>query len=83
MNNNNLTKKPVTSVKSKITPNIQKTDRTKRLLTNSFSNYQPVPVSEVTAGALQIWRTLPEKIRQDPSLASFRQEHERLGLGGN
>ncbi|XP_026470190.1 P protein-like, partial [Ctenocephalides felis] len=36
---------------------------------------------EVTAGALEIWRTLPEKIRQDPSLASFRQEHERLGLG--
>ncbi|XP_055837397.1 P protein isoform X2 [Episyrphus balteatus] len=36
---------------------------------------------EVTEGALQIWRTLPEKIRQDPSLASFRQEHERLHAG--
>ncbi|KAH8374295.1 hypothetical protein KR200_005773 [Drosophila serrata] len=34
--------------------------------------------SEVTEGALQVWRTLPERIRQDPSLASFRQEHERL-----
>ncbi|KPU74378.1 uncharacterized protein Dana_GF21545, isoform B [Drosophila ananassae] len=33
---------------------------------------------EVTEGALQVWRTLPERIRQDPSLASFRQEHERL-----
>ncbi|XP_055916985.1 P protein isoform X2 [Eupeodes corollae] len=36
---------------------------------------------EVTEGALQIWRSLPEKIRQDPSLASFRQEHERLHAG--
>lgn len=34
--------------------------------------------NEVTEGALQVWRTLPERIRQDPSLASFRQEHERL-----
>ncbi|XP_073825209.1 OCA2 melanosomal transmembrane protein hoepel1 isoform X3 [Musca autumnalis] len=33
---------------------------------------------EVTEGALQVWRALPERIRQDPSLASFRQEHERL-----
>ncbi|XP_055713012.1 P protein isoform X1 [Phlebotomus papatasi] len=40
---------------------------------------------EVTEGALQVWRALPEKIRQDPSLASFRQEHERLhgGLPGD
>lgn len=37
--------------------------------------------SEVTEGALQVWRALPEKIRQDPSLASFRQEHERLHGG--
>ncbi|XP_036328822.1 P protein isoform X2 [Rhagoletis pomonella] len=33
---------------------------------------------EVTEGALQVWRALPERIRQDPSLASFRMEHERL-----
>uniref|UniRef100_A0A1B0AT72 Uncharacterized protein n=1 Tax=Glossina palpalis gambiensis TaxID=67801 RepID=A0A1B0AT72_9MUSC len=33
---------------------------------------------ELTEGALQVWRALPERIRQDPSLASFRQEHERL-----
>ncbi|KAL9922888.1 OCA2 melanosomal transmembrane protein hoepel1 isoform 2-T2 [Glossina fuscipes fuscipes] len=33
---------------------------------------------EVTQGALQVWRGLPERIRQDPSLASFRQEHERV-----
>lgn len=39
--------------------------------------------SEVTEGALQVWRALPERIRQDPSLASFRQEHERLHGGKN
>ncbi|EDW29020.1 GL19493 [Drosophila persimilis] len=38
---------------------------------------------EVTEGALQVWRTLPERIRQDPSLASFRQEHERLHGDGD
>lgn len=37
--------------------------------------------SEVTEGALQVWRALPERIRQDPSLASFRMEHERLHGG--
>jgi hypothetical protein len=42
------------------------------------SNYSVVSLSEVTEGSLQIWRTLPETIRQDPSLASFRQEHERI-----
>lgn len=40
--------------------------------------YSSISLSEVTEGALMIWRALPEKIRQDPSLASFRQEHERL-----
>lgn len=43
-----------------------------------YSTYSVVSLSEVTEGALQVWRALPEKIRQDPSLASFRQEHERL-----
>lgn len=44
----------------------------------STSNYSVISLSEVTEGSLQIWRALPEKIRQDPSLASFRQEHERI-----
>ncbi|KAL5281356.1 OCA2 family protein [Megaselia abdita] len=35
-------------------------------------------VNEVTEGALEIWRNLPERIRHDPSLATFRQEHERI-----
>lgn len=42
------------------------------------SNYSFVSLSEVTEGSLQVWRTLPPNIRADPSLASFRQEHERL-----
>ncbi|XP_065083559.1 P protein-like isoform X3 [Ochlerotatus camptorhynchus] len=37
----------------------------------------PAP-NQVTEASLEIWRTLPAAIRQDPSLASFRQEHERL-----
>lgn len=40
-------------------------------------SYSIVSLSEVTEGSLQVWRALPEKIRQDPSLASFRQEHDR------
>lgn len=42
------------------------------------SVYSLVSLSEVTEGALEVWRGLPEIIRHDPSLASFRQEHERL-----
>lgn len=42
------------------------------------NSLQYVQKNEVTEGALQVWRTLPERIRHDPSLASFRQEHERL-----
>ncbi|XP_055643954.1 P protein isoform X2 [Toxorhynchites rutilus septentrionalis] len=37
----------------------------------------PTP-NQVTEASLEIWRALPAAIRQDPSLASFRQEHERL-----
>lgn len=34
--------------------------------------------SEVTEGALKVWRSLPDSIRIDPSLAIIRQEHEKL-----
>lgn len=40
-----------------------------------------VPISEVTEASLELWRTLPPKIRQDPSMVSFQQvdlEHARL-----
>ncbi|KAG4069760.1 hypothetical protein HA402_003201 [Bradysia odoriphaga] len=36
------------------------------------------PSSEVTEGALKVWRSLPDMIRGDPSLAIIRQEHEKL-----
>lgn len=47
------------------------------LLSNS-STYSILPISEVTSGAVEVWANLPDEIRQDPSLASFRQEHERI-----
>ncbi|XP_059617540.1 P protein-like isoform X2 [Phlebotomus argentipes] len=37
--------------------------------------------SDVTEGSLQVWAGLPPKIRQDPSLASFQMEHNRLHGG--
>lgn len=63
-------KRKAKSKKPKIQP-YKKRDRSK-------STFSIISLSEVTEGALQIWRTLPEKIRQDPSLASFRQENERI-----
>lgn len=47
-------------------------------LKKSKSTYSIVSCSEVTEGALEVWRGLPEIIRDDPSLASFRQQHEKL-----
>lgn len=35
-------------------------------------------ISEVTQGSVEVWATLPDGIRQDPLLAIFRQEHERI-----
>lgn len=37
-----------------------------------------VPLSEVTEASLKVFRQLPGKIRHDPSMVSFQQEHERL-----
>lgn len=45
-----------------------------------------VPISEVTEASLELWRTLPTKIRQDPSMVSFQQvelEHSRLNGDDN
>ncbi|XP_058453934.1 P protein-like isoform X2 [Malaya genurostris] len=40
--------------------------------------------SEVTEASLELWRTLPSKIRQDPSMVSFRQvELEQARLHGD
>lgn len=43
------------------------------------SNYSVVSLSDVTEESLEVWRGLPEKIRDDPSLASFRRKHENQG----
>lgn len=37
-----------------------------------------VSPDDVTEGTLQVWRTLPSKIRQDPSLLPFQVENERV-----
>lgn len=42
------------------------------------SNYSVVSLSDVTEESLEVWRALPEKIRDDPSLASFRQKNENI-----
>lgn len=42
------------------------------------SNYSTVSLSDVTEESLEVWRALPEKIRQDPSLASFRKKNENV-----
>lgn len=47
-------------------------------LRSNASTYSILPISEVTQGAVEVWANLPDEIRQDPSLASFRQEHERI-----
>lgn len=47
-------------------------------LRSNASTYSILPISEVTSGAVEVWANLPDEIRQDPSLASFRQEHERI-----
>lgn len=47
-------------------------------LRSNASTYSILPISEVTQGAVEVWANLPDEIRQDPSLISFRQEHERI-----
>jgi hypothetical protein len=42
------------------------------------SNYSVVSLSDVTDQSLEVWRGLPQEIRTDPSLASFRKKHEKL-----
>jgi len=42
------------------------------------SNYSLVSLSDINEKSLEVWRGLPEEIRQDPSLASFKKKHERI-----
>lgn len=59
--------------KDGILSRIKFTDPLKR----ARSTYSIVSISDVTEGALEVWRGLPEIIRQDPSLASFREQNEK------
>lgn len=47
-------------------------------LRGNASTHSILPIGEVTHGAIEVWAALPEKIRQDPSFSSFRQQHERI-----
>lgn len=58
--------------------NINAKDSMQTGLRSNASTYSILPISEVTQGAVEAWATLPHEIRQDPLLASFRQEHERI-----
>ena len=42
------------------------------------SNYSVLSLSDVTEESLEVWRGLPEEIRADPALASFRKKHEKI-----
>lgn len=42
------------------------------------SLFNLVDPNQITEQSLQVWRELPEQIRQDPSLASFQIENDRL-----
>ena len=44
----------------------------------SKSTYSIVPIGEVTEAAAEVWATLPDEIRRDQCLVSFREQHERL-----
>lgn len=37
-----------------------------------------VSPDDITEETLQVWRSLPSKIRQDPSLAPFQVENDRV-----
>uniref|UniRef100_A0A1B0CWZ6 Putative tyrosine transporter n=1 Tax=Lutzomyia longipalpis TaxID=7200 RepID=A0A1B0CWZ6_LUTLO len=54
----------------------QGSQKTKKSRRKSF--FSLISPSDVTEGSLQVWAGLPPKIRQDPSLASFQMEHNRL-----
>lgn len=49
------------------------------------SNYSLVSLSDVTDKSLEVWQGLPIEIRTDPTLAPFKNKHERIhgnGRGG-
>lgn len=53
-------------------------DKKKKLKTRRKSFFQFISPSDVTTESLQVWAGLPQNIRQDPSMASFQMELDRL-----
>jgi hypothetical protein len=42
------------------------------------SNFSVLSASDITDESLEVWKGLPEEIKQDPSLASFKRKNETL-----
>lgn len=59
-------------------PDGQAADKKKKLKPRRKSFFQFISPSDVTIQSLEVWAGLPQKIRQDPSMASFQMEHDRL-----
>lgn len=57
---------------------ISKSIHTKSSVQRRRSLLTLIAPDDVTEGSLQVWRGLPSKIRQDPSLAPFQLENERV-----
>lgn len=56
--------------------NTKAKDRTRRRRRSSFFGF--ISPSDVTEENLEVWRHLPTKIRQDPSMVSFQVQQEKL-----
>lgn len=54
-----------------------KQSKTKGNFTSRPSVVSVVSLSDVTEESLEVWRGLPEEIRHDPAMASFRKKHEK------
>jgi hypothetical protein len=57
-------------------------DQHRPSIISNYSMNSVISASEVTEDSLTAWKALPEEIRLDPSLISFRIKHENL-IGNN
>lgn len=56
----------------------QEAEKKNKVKSRRKSFFQFISPSDVTTESLQVWAGLPQKIRQDPSMASFQLECDRL-----
>lgn len=66
---------PQLVVPSTSSANRNKISKLRKRRKSFFSFISP---SDVTEESLEVWRHLPPKIRQDPSMASFQLQQEKL-----